>query len=102
MTAIKLDDNNCLRLIGELNINNLTKFYRQVLKLIDQQAVLSIDLREADIQNSAFLAAMTAWLRHAKKCHHQLTFKNVPHSLIEMASLSHLDDLLSITNNDGD
>ena len=97
MTQLRLDDANCLHVLGELNFANVAKLYRDGLAFVNQHPQLLVDFTEATVGDSSILAVLVAWSRRSKQLQYSLNYINLPNTLIEMARLSHLDTVLPIS-----
>lgn len=59
-----------------------------------EEGVRTVDLAEVSEMDSSLLAALFAWLRHARQRKFDIAFVNLPQSLRTIARLYGVDDLL--------
>lgn len=59
-----------------------------------EEGVRTVDLSEVSEMDSSLLAALLAWLRHARRHEHEIGFVNLPESLRTIARLYGVDGLL--------
>ena len=87
---------------GELNFNTVAKLYREDQWLIGSKDwkgggslphhSLEFDLAEVTSCDSAGLVLLLSWMRDAKRDNKVLHFINIPHKLLDIASISGLKE----------
>jgi len=99
MYAKIVTDNNVVRLIGPLTVKTVPQLFKQGITF---QHVEQLDLKDVGKIDSAGLSLLIYWHNIAKKRSFHLQYKNVPHSLIELAALCSVEflfiDKISETN----
>jgi phospholipid transport system transporter-binding protein len=83
---------------GEFGFSTASNLLMQGQKLMDTQKELNIDLGAVTSSDSAGLALMLEWLDRYTAAGQQLHFLNVPESLLEIARVSNLIDLLPLAD----
>ena len=63
---------------------------------IEKEKDILIDFQAVDRCNSAGLAVMTAWLRHAKRLNKSVRFIKVPNSLRVISTLCGVTEIIGI------
>ena len=58
------------------------------------EGVRTVDLSEVSQMDSSLLAALLAWMRHARRREHEIAFVKLPESLRTLARLYGVDELL--------
>ncbi|PID62721.1 MAG: hypothetical protein CSB44_03125 [Gammaproteobacteria bacterium] len=72
-----------------------------VITHIESPGELAIDLAGVSKSNSAGPALMIEWLARAGKAGHAIQYRNVPESLMELARVSQVDELIAAGSRDG-
>lgn len=93
-------EHQTIRIHGDLNFTTVPLLRTEMLKLFQNQAIskqLSCDCSEVTHSNSAALALLTAIARHAKQQNIQIQFLNLPMQLLEVARMSNVDKVLSLS-----
>ncbi|MBX2882141.1 MAG: STAS domain-containing protein [Granulosicoccus sp.] len=85
-------------LSGSLNFQTANQALESVAVLIGQQKHTVLDLSGVDQANSTGLALMSEWKGLAQRAGHTLEFDNVPSSLVQIAEVCQLGDLLLPTS----
>jgi len=83
---------------GEFGFATASELLKQGQKLMDAQQELTIDLGSVTGSDSAGLAIMLEWMDNYRAAGQQLYFLNVPESLLEIARVSNLIDLLPLAD----
>ncbi len=101
MSRATLNDSGDGRLIihGEFGFATASDLLAQGEKLINRGQDLTIDLSGVTGSDSAGLAVMLEWMDQFMAAGQQLRFLNVPESLLEIARVSNLADLLPLAEN---
>jgi phospholipid transport system transporter-binding protein len=78
---------------GPVTLANVKRVVEEGERQIDE-GVRTVDLSEVSEMDSSLLAALFAWLRHARRRERELAFTNLPDSLLTIARLYGVDELL--------
>jgi len=78
---------------GPVTLANVRRVVEDGRRQIDE-GVRAVDLSEVTDMDSSLLAALLAWLRHARAHQHEITFAELPESLQTIARLYGVDGLL--------
>ena len=92
--AVLQEDNTVLALSGELNFETAPDLLNSQQDLFDRRDQLIIDCRQVSRSDSAGLALLIEWLRQAKRYQCQLSFRNLPQQLLDIARVSGVETLL--------
>lgn len=84
------------RIEGELDFASVPALYRRSLELFPGCAQLTLDLAGVTRANSAGLALLLEWQGQSRRERRALAFENVPPSLINLAHISELEDILPL------
>ena len=98
MSQVTLSSSDDGRLVisGEFGFATASDLLAQGRKLVNQHQDLTIDLSGVTGSDSAGLAVMLEWMDQFRATGQQLHFLNVPESLLEIARVSNLADLLPL------
>jgi len=84
-------------LSGELTMQSVPNIARESLELINRMSGdIKINLDQVVRADSAGLALLIDWLRHAQRKGFKLEFEHLPAQLMQIAKLSELHKLLPI------
>jgi len=97
-STISYSDEGMLTINGEFGFATASDLLKQGLTLMDTQKELTIDLSGITGSDSAGLAVMLEWMDNYKAAGQQLYFRNIPESLLEIARVSNLIDLLPLAD----
>lgn len=78
---------------GPVTLANVRRVVEDGERQLDE-GVRTVDLSEVSEMDSSLLAALLAWMRHARHREHDIAFVNLPESLRTLARLYGVDDLL--------
>ena len=78
---------------GPVTLANVRRVVEDGERQLDE-GVRTVDLSEVSEMDSSLLAALLAWMRHARRGEHDIAFVNLPDSLRTLARLYGVDDLL--------
>jgi phospholipid transport system transporter-binding protein len=78
---------------GPVTLSNVRRVVEEGERQLDE-GVRTVDLSEVSDMDSSLLAAMFAWLRHARQREYDIGFVNLPESLRTIARLYGVDALL--------
>lgn len=84
---------NCLRLKGALNVSNIVAVCESARSALDQGEVVA-DFAEVTEVDSTALSLIFEWRRIARHSKSRITFRNLPASLLSLAALYGVSDLL--------
>jgi phospholipid transport system transporter-binding protein len=78
---------------GPVTLANVRRVVEDGRRQIDE-GVRTVDLSEVTDMDSSLLAALLAWLRHARERQQEITFAELPESLQTIARLYGVEGLL--------
>jgi len=78
---------------GPVTLANVRRVVEDGRRQIDE-GVRTVDLSEVTDMDSSLLAALLAWLRHARARQQEITFAELPESLQRISRLYGVDGLL--------
>jgi phospholipid transport system transporter-binding protein len=78
---------------GPVTLSNVRRVVEEGERQLDE-GVRTVDLSEVSDMDSSLLAALFAWLRHARQHEYDIGFVNLPESLRTIARLYGVDALL--------
>jgi len=81
--------------VGPATLQNISGVLEDGAALV-RDGVTALDLSEVTELDSSLLAAALAWLRQAKESGHTLELAHVPDSLLTLAGLYGVGDLLGL------
>ena len=91
-------DSGVAALMGELTFATVPEMLEREAELLDKvEDELKVDLAQVSRGDSAGLALLVAWVRCAKQKNKSVRFLNVPSQLREMAKVSDLEEVLSLS-----
>ena len=93
-SAILQEDNTVLALTGELSFTTAPDLLDSQQDLFNRRDQLIIDCQQVSRSDSAGLALLIEWLRQAKRYNCQLSFRNLPQQLLDIARVSGVESLL--------
>jgi len=97
-STLTYSGDSILTIQGEFGFATASDLLKQGQNLMDGQKELTIDLSGITGSDSAGLAVMLEWMDRYKAAGQQLHFLNVPESLLEIARVSNLIDLLPLAD----
>jgi len=92
--AVLQENNSVLALVGELSFDTAPDLLDSQRDLFNQRDQLIIDCQQVSRSDSAGLALLIEWLRQARRYHCELTFRNLPRQLLDIAHASGVENLL--------
>jgi phospholipid transport system transporter-binding protein len=78
---------------GPVTLANVRRVVEDGERQLDE-GVRTVDLSEVSEMDSSLLAALLAWMRHARRREFEIQFAHLPESLRTLARLYGVDDLL--------
>jgi phospholipid transport system transporter-binding protein len=78
---------------GPVTLANVRRVVEEGERQLDE-GVRTVDLAEVSEMDSSLLAALFAWLRHARRSEYEIGFVNLPDALRTIARLYGVDGLL--------
>ncbi len=91
------DGDACLRLEGELNFATVPALEQRGAEMLRGcPAEVVVDLAGVQRADSAGLALLVAWLRHARRQGRRLRFRRMPAQMRAMARVIDLEDILPL------
>lgn len=95
--SISLDNTaQCLRVSGDLTIDEVPDYLKQSEALFSELAALRIDLSAVSRSDSAGLALLIRWMREARAIDKNIVFEHMPAQMLAMAAASGLDTILPL------
>lgn len=95
--SISLDNAaQCLRVSGNLTIDDVPDYLQQSESLFSELASLRIDLSAVTRSDSAGLALLIRWMREARASDKNIVFEQMPAQMLAMAEASGLDVILPL------
>lgn len=91
--AIRLQ-NNVIFVAGELNFSNAGDIWKSSLSILAAQPKYVFDFSELSSSNSAGLALLLEWMKHAKSQKKIISFLNLPEQLVTLAKAVGLSSLI--------
>jgi len=76
---------------GDLTFATIDKQTLKSFSFLNTSKEITIDLSRVSSTDSAGLALMIEWIRYSRQNRTQLSFKNIPEQLLNLAKLSGLD-----------
>lgn len=89
-----VEGNGCFRISGDLVFATVTPLINVGEAVFRDRQETVFDFQDVGYSDSAGLALLLEWLDRAKKRGVQLHYRNLPESLLSVAHLSNVDDLL--------
>lgn len=94
MTSITLQ-NNQWRVSGDIMVDNASTVLRESLGLTMPDNLI-VDFAEVTGVDTAALSLLMEWQRRAKLSNQQVTFTNLPESLVSLAALYGVTDFINV------
>ena len=76
---------------GDLTFSSINKNAVKSYAFLKSAKKVCIDFAKVNSADSAGLALLIEWIKHSKVYNTNLTYKNIPHQLYTLGSLSGLD-----------
>jgi phospholipid transport system transporter-binding protein len=97
LPVLEQHDDGCLMLKGVLTMQTVPALEKQARPLFDgSQGKMCIDLAAVQHADSSALALLLEWQRLARRLNIVVTYRNLPHQLMQIAQVSELPDILPI------
>ena len=96
--TLNCSDDGLLTIDGEFGFATASGLLAQGRNLANSHKELTIDLSGVTGSDSAGLAVMLEWVDNYRAAGQPLHFRNVPESLMEIARVSNLADLLPLAD----
>lgn len=94
---ISAQEGGAYRIAGDLTFTTVSRFLAETQPLFRQaEGSLVFDLAGVSRADSAGLALLIEWLRHARAADTSLSFQHIPEQLLNMASASALGGILEL------
>ncbi|HRD66952.1 MAG TPA: STAS domain-containing protein [Candidatus Competibacter sp.] len=93
-TATIKRDGDTLRVRGELDFDSVAELWAMTKTLFRDGTVPRIDLNGVRHSNSAGVALLVEWLRHARSRQQQLVFVNIPAQMRAIIRVVDLETVL--------
>jgi phospholipid transport system transporter-binding protein len=95
--TIQPQDGNTYRIAGELNMQTVPALLQEVEQVLNRtRGEVCFDLQQVNRSDSAGLALLVEWMQFARQRQRELTFKNLPQQMQDIARVSGLDGLLPL------
>lgn len=82
------------RLTGVLDLSSVPELWAEMLKRIQRESQLTVDLAGVNSTSSAALALLLQAMEEAHKSGCELRFAHIPASLLALAKVSNVENLL--------
>ncbi len=95
--SIQPQDNNVYSISGELNMQTVPELLEEVERVLSRtRGEVCFDLHGVDRSDSAGLALLVEWMQYARQRERELSFKNLPQQMYDIARVSGLEELLPL------
>lgn len=89
-------DNDVLRICGDLDFSNAMSIYQKSLEAFSSPySMIVIDFSGVKSTNSAAVALIINWMRHAHKTDKSIMFRDLSADIMSVAKASGLDKLIA-------
>ncbi|CAH1385813.1 STAS domain-containing protein [Candidatus Nitrotoga sp. M5] len=92
-------DGGYVHVSSSLTIETVTTLFKNGLQS-DKKMPLVVDLAQVETVDSAAVSLLLSWLREAQRNSVELCFTNIPESLLSLARLYGVVDMLPLCGND--
>jgi len=93
---LKISDSGMVSVVGTLSFENATSLLDESVKVFDGESTLQFDLQAVDKSDSAGLALLVEWMSLATKKGQSVSFVNLPKQMLDIASVSGLNEVLPL------
>lgn len=87
-------ENSHLMVSGDLNFSTVMMLLEQSMPLFSKCNELKFDLSRVNSSNSAGLALLLEWIRHAKKIAKPISFSHLPLQFVSMMQAAGVEKML--------
>lgn len=88
------EGNQCF-VTGDLDFSTVEKLWKDSLPLLAQLSEIKFDLSKVSSANSAGITLLIEWVKYANREKKSISFKNIPTSIMSLATISGVDELFS-------
>lgn len=96
MAEIVRTDVGRMQLCGVLNLASVSALLEDVEGLAYDASSVVVDLKAVEHADSAGVALLLAWMRHARRAEREIRFINMPTQMLNIARVSGLDEVLPL------
>ena len=93
---LKISDSGTVSIVGTLSFENVTSLLDESARVFDGESKLQFDLQAVDKSDSAGLALLVEWMSLATKKGQSVSFVNLPKQMLDIASVSGLNEVLPL------
>ena len=93
---LKISDSGTVSIFGTLSFENVTSLLDESARVFDGESKLQFDLQAVDKSDSAGLALLVEWMSLATKKGQSVSFVNLPKQMLDIASVSGLNEVLPL------
>ena len=93
---LAVTDDGRLLVSGELSMNTVPELLKQGCLQGEGDAEIRVDLQGVERADSAGVALLIEWQRHASRQQRSISFQNIPSQMLAIARLSGVDELLAL------
>lgn len=96
MAEITRVDVGRMQLCGVLNLASVAALLADIERLEYDASSVVVDLKTVEHADSAGVALLLAWMRHARHAEREIRFLNMPTQMLNIARVSGLDEVLPL------
>jgi len=93
---LKISGSGTVSIFGTLSFENVTSLLDESARVFDGESKLQFDLQAVDKSDSAGLALLVEWMSLATKKGQSVSFVNLPKQMLDIASVSGLNEVLPL------
>lgn len=94
MPTITSVDDGRVEIVGDLTFDTVALLWSRGAEVLDGGKTVTLDLDAVTRADSAGLALMVEWLKHARRHGARITVVNMPAQMLAIARMSKLDKVL--------
>ena len=83
----------CLRVSGGLTMQTVPALYTEGLQYLNQDGLV-LDFSQVEAVDSSAVSLLLGWMRVARQKNHELQIENLPDSMVSLAGLYGVSELL--------
>ncbi len=96
MAQITRVDAGRMQLCGVLDLASVPALLQDIDGLDYEASSVTVDLKTVEHADSAGVALLLAWMRHARHAEREIRFLNMPTQMLNIARVSGLDEVLPL------
>lgn len=96
MAQITRVDAGRMQLCGVLDLASVPALLQDIDGLDYETSSVIVDLKTVEHADSAGVALLLAWMRHARHAEREIRFLNMPTQMLNIARVSGLDEVLPL------